>query len=82
MRPRTVEARQLTAENLESVAKWIDGWPLGARYVQWLDPGPGLVLRRAALGDWLVRHADGFVERVDDQLIFSKFDRVVAAWSE
>lgn len=81
-RPRTVEARQLRADNFDSVVKWIGGFPLGTRAVQWLAPGPGLVLLRATLGDWLVRHADGLIERVDDNLVFAKFERICPVVAE
>jgi hypothetical protein len=36
-RPTTVEAKRLTEDNREEIARWVGGWTYGMLHVRWLD---------------------------------------------
>jgi hypothetical protein len=80
-RPTTVEARQLTEGNRETLARWVGGWNYGMSFIRWFDRDTGRVVE-AQLGDWIVKTAFGHYKPVPDRVIFSEYDRVNSAVAE
>jgi hypothetical protein len=80
-RPTTVEAKLLTDDNREQLARWCGGWTYGMKFVRWFSRDSGVVLE-AEVGDWIVRSAFGHYVRVSDQTIFAEYDRVHPVVSE
>lgn len=80
-RPTTVEAKQLTEDNREELARWVGGWTYAMHEVRWFDSDTGQVVP-AAVGDWIVRTAFGHHKRVSDATLLSQYDRVLPAVAE
>jgi hypothetical protein len=80
-RPSVVEAKRLTEDTREDLARWCGGWPYGVHAIRWFSRDTGTVLE-AVLGDWVVRSAFGHFVRVSDSAIFSEYERVSPAVAE
>lgn len=80
-RPSVVEAKQLSEDNREDLARWVGGWTHGMSEVRWFDRDSGGVCS-AVIGDWIVRTAFGQHKRVSDSALLSQFERVTAVVSE
>jgi len=80
-RPTTVEARRLTEDNREELARWVSGWTYGVSEVRWLDRDNGTVVG-VGVGDWIVRTAFGEHKPVKDSVIFSRYESVLPVVSE
>ena len=80
-RPTTVEAKQITDDNRDEVARWCGGWAFGYDVVRWFSRDSGTVLD-AQVGDWIVRSAFGHFVRVSDDTLLSVYDRINPAVSE
>jgi hypothetical protein len=80
-RPTTVEAKRLTEDNQEELARWVGGWTFGTNFVRWFDRDTGKVAE-ARVGDWIVRTAFGHHKPVSDAALLSQYDRVLPAVAE
>lgn len=80
-RPTVVEAKRLTEESAEEIARWCGGWKFAVGYVRWFSRDANTVLQAEA-GDWVVRNAFGDFVRVSDSAIFSEYEAVVPLVSE
>lgn len=80
-RPTTVEAKRLTEDNREEIARWCGGWTFGVTFVRWFSRDSGSVLE-AKVGDWVVRSAFGHFVRVSDDALLGTYDRVTPAVAE
>lgn len=80
-RPSTVEAKRLTEDNREELARWSGGWPYGMSHIRWFSRDTGTVLE-AEVGDWVVRSAFGHFVKVSDDALFGTYDRVLPAVAE
>lgn len=80
-RPTTVEAKRLTEDNREELARWCGGWTYGVHHVRWLSRDSNTVLT-AEVGDWIIRSAFGHYVRVSDSALFAEYDRVSSVVSE
>lgn len=80
-RPTTVEAKRLTEDNREELARWVSGWTYGMLHVRWLDRDTHHVVS-AAVDDWIIKTAFGHYKPISDSAIFSQYDRVTAVVAE
>jgi len=80
-RPTTVEAKQLTADNREELARWVSGWTYGVGEVRWFDRDHGRVVG-IGVGDWAVRTAFGEFQPVKDSVLFTRYESVLPTVTE
>jgi hypothetical protein len=80
-RPTVVEAKFVTEDNREDIARWCGGWAWLDGAVRWFSRDTGTVLE-AQIGDWVVRSAFGHFVRVSDSTLFSEYERVTPAVTE
>lgn len=80
-RPTVVEAKRLSDDNQEEIARWVGGWTYGVTCVRWFDRDTGRIVA-AEVGDWIVKTAFGHYKPVSDSAIFQQYERVVPAVTE
>jgi hypothetical protein len=80
-RPSVVEAKRVSEDDREELARWCGGWTYGVHAVRWFSRDTGTVLE-AEVGDWIVRSAFGHFVRVSDSALAAEYDRVTPAVAE
>lgn len=79
-RPDTVEAWQVTEQNIPEIAAWAGGTALPLRGVGLYTDNNDFVVTR--IGDWVVRGQFAEFYPVPNTAIFSRFEAVVSVVTE
>jgi hypothetical protein len=79
-RPTTCEAKRLTEDNREELARWTRGWTYGVSEVRWFRKDGKVDLAR--VGEWIVRTAFGEHVPATDAVLAREYERPVTVVAE